>query len=188
MPKRIHLSDETKKKKSIAKSGKNHPFYGKHLSDEHKKKISDAQKKRLSSDEARQKMNKGLKKAWQKRKSGEAYIRFKKERKEILEKIKEMEELKMENDVDYYIDHEYDKDYFTSDIEKQYIKETGKMPYKKGDNDLSKHFKAWLQKKCARDEAEDVLLYKKETGISAYEENNKPLTKEFNEWCFNREK
>jgi hypothetical protein len=34
-----HHSIETRKKLSMAKSGKNHPFYGKHLTDEHKEKI-----------------------------------------------------------------------------------------------------------------------------------------------------
>jgi len=60
----------------------------------------------------------------------------------------------MENDVDYYIDHEYDKDYFTTDVEQDYIHKTGKMPYKKGDKDLSKHFKAWIEKKWLWERAE----------------------------------
>ena len=41
-----HLSDETKKKISEAKKGMNHPLYGKHHSDETKKKISEAKKDR----------------------------------------------------------------------------------------------------------------------------------------------
>lgn len=60
----------------------------------------------------------------------------------------------MEDDTSYYVDHEYDEDYFTSDVEKQYIKETGKLPYQKGDKDLSKDFKAWIQKRWAKERAE----------------------------------
>ena len=36
------LSEETKKKLSEAKKGENHPMYGKHLSEEHKRKISES--------------------------------------------------------------------------------------------------------------------------------------------------
>ena len=57
----------------------------------------------------------------------------------------------MEDDVDYYINHEYDEDYFTSDTEQDYIKETGKIPYHKGDTELSDDFKAWIQKRWAKE-------------------------------------
>ena len=60
----------------------------------------------------------------------------------------------MENGTSYYVDHEYDEDYFTFDVEKQYIKETNKMPYYKGDKNLSKHFKAWIQKRWSKERAE----------------------------------
>jgi len=36
------LSEETKRKRSENMKGENHPFYGKHLSEEHKKKLSEA--------------------------------------------------------------------------------------------------------------------------------------------------
>ena len=42
-----HLSEEHKKKISEKKRGKNHHFYGKHLSEEHKKKISQELKGRV---------------------------------------------------------------------------------------------------------------------------------------------
>jgi len=94
----------------------------------------------------------------------------------------------MENEIDYYIDHEYDKDYFTTDVEQQYIKETGRMPYKKSSIELLDAFKYWLQKKHIKDEVNDVMLYKKQTGKSAYEEESDTLTKEFNEWYWEKER
>ena len=58
------------------------------------------------------------------------------------------------NSVDYYIDHEYDENYFIFDVEQDYIKETGKMPYKKGDTQLSKEFITWLEKRWIKERAE----------------------------------
>lgn len=40
-----HHSEETKRKLSEKNSGKNHPFYGKHFSFEHRKKMSEARVK-----------------------------------------------------------------------------------------------------------------------------------------------
>ena len=43
-----HLSEEHKKKLSESHKGKNNPFYGKHLSEEHKKKIGESNKGKLA--------------------------------------------------------------------------------------------------------------------------------------------
>ena len=51
-----HLSEETKEKDRLANSGKNNPFYGKHLSREHKLKIGKANKGKKISEETRQKL------------------------------------------------------------------------------------------------------------------------------------
>ena len=40
--------------------------------------------------------------------------------------------------------------------EKEYIKETGKLPYQEGDNDLSKDFKTWLTKRNERIRREEM--------------------------------
>ena len=56
------ISDETRKKMSDAKKGKNNPHYGKHLSEEHKKKIGEGNKGKHLSEETRKKIgeaNKG---------------------------------------------------------------------------------------------------------------------------------
>ncbi len=45
------FSEEHRLKLSIAWTGKNNPWYGKHLSEEHKRKISEAGKRRIFSDE-----------------------------------------------------------------------------------------------------------------------------------------
>jgi len=51
-------SEKTIKKMSLAKSGKNNPFYGKHHTEKHKKKMSDLLSGRKHSKEAKQKMKK----------------------------------------------------------------------------------------------------------------------------------
>lgn len=50
-------SDDYRRRLSERVSGKNHPFYGKHLSEETKKKIVDANRGRKASLEARRKMS-----------------------------------------------------------------------------------------------------------------------------------
>lgn len=52
-----HHSDEAKKKIGEAKSGEKHPMYGKLRSDETKKKISDAHAGKTLSEETKQKMS-----------------------------------------------------------------------------------------------------------------------------------
>lgn len=56
-----HLSDETKEKLSKIKSGKNNPFYGKTHSDEVKKKLSEKALNQRHSKETREKMSKSMK-------------------------------------------------------------------------------------------------------------------------------
>lgn len=58
------------------------------------------------------------------------------------------------------MEDEFSKDYFTSDTEQDYIKETGKLPYHKGDTELSDDFKAWIQKRWAKERAENLKKYK----------------------------
>lgn len=53
------VSEETRKKISKAHKGKNNPFYGKSLSDEHKNKISNSLKNRVITEEHRLKIRKG---------------------------------------------------------------------------------------------------------------------------------
>jgi group I intron endonuclease len=52
-----HPSEETKKKMSEAKKGENHPNYGKHPSEETRKKMSDAHKGKHLSEKARKKLS-----------------------------------------------------------------------------------------------------------------------------------
>ena len=52
------LSEETKKKLSEAKKGENHPMYGKHHPEETKKKISEAKKGKKMSEETKDKKGK----------------------------------------------------------------------------------------------------------------------------------
>lgn len=58
---RKHLSDETKEKLSKMKSGKNNPFYGRTHSDEVKKKLSEKALNQRHSKETREKMSKSMK-------------------------------------------------------------------------------------------------------------------------------
>ena len=53
-------SEETRKKMSEAQKGKNHPMYGKTLSEEHKKKISESLKGKTLSAKTRKKMSKTM--------------------------------------------------------------------------------------------------------------------------------
>ena len=55
------LSEEHKKKISEAKKGKNHPLYGKHLSEETKQKLSKSLEGRQFSEETKQKMSESMK-------------------------------------------------------------------------------------------------------------------------------
>ena len=50
------LSEEARKKLSEAKKGEKNPMYGKHISEEHKKKLREAKKGKKLSEEARNKM------------------------------------------------------------------------------------------------------------------------------------
>jgi len=52
-----HLSEETKRKMSEAKKGENNPFYDKHPSEEHKHKISETQKGKKLSEEHKYKIS-----------------------------------------------------------------------------------------------------------------------------------
>ena len=54
-------SEETRKKMSEAQKGKNHPMYGKTLSEEHKKKISESLKGKTLSAKTRKKMSEAQK-------------------------------------------------------------------------------------------------------------------------------
>lgn len=51
------VSDETRKRLSVSKSGKNHPFYGKKHSENHKQRIADGNKGKFVSEETRKKMS-----------------------------------------------------------------------------------------------------------------------------------
>lgn len=55
------ISDETRKKMSDAKKGKNNPHYGKHLSEEHKKKIGEGNKGKKLSEEHKKKLSEASK-------------------------------------------------------------------------------------------------------------------------------
>jgi hypothetical protein len=54
-------SEETKRKQSEVKIGKNNPNYGKSHSKEHRRKISEAQKNRTPSEETKIKISEALK-------------------------------------------------------------------------------------------------------------------------------
>lgn len=56
-----HLSEETKEKLSKMKSGKNNPFYGKTHSDEVKRKLSEKALNQRHSQETKEKMSKSIK-------------------------------------------------------------------------------------------------------------------------------
>lgn len=51
------VSDETKQKQSEAKKGENNPMYGKHFTEEHKSKLSDAKKGKHPTEETKCKMS-----------------------------------------------------------------------------------------------------------------------------------
>ena len=53
----IKRDDETKEKLSKAKSGKNHPFYGKTFSQEHRRKLSEVKKGKIFSEETKRKIS-----------------------------------------------------------------------------------------------------------------------------------
>lgn len=53
------ISDATRAKLSAINTGAGSPFFGKHLTDEHKKNISESQKGRKFSDESRERMRQG---------------------------------------------------------------------------------------------------------------------------------
>ena len=55
------VSDSTRKKLSAAKKDENHPNYGKHLSEETKRKICEANKGKPKSDEAKKRMREAKK-------------------------------------------------------------------------------------------------------------------------------
>ena len=55
-----HLSEETKKKLSESQKGENSPMYGKHLSEETKKKLSESHKGKTSSNKDRIWINNGV--------------------------------------------------------------------------------------------------------------------------------
>jgi len=63
-------TEESKKKISKSVSGKNHPFYGKSLTEEHKNKIKETKRKnpQYFSKESRQKMSIAKKKYWENKK------------------------------------------------------------------------------------------------------------------------
>lgn len=61
----VNARPETRKKLSDANKGENHPFYGKHLSEEIKKKISDSQKGKQLSEEHKNKISENSAKYWQ---------------------------------------------------------------------------------------------------------------------------
>ena len=68
------------------------------------------------------------------------------------------------------------------DIEKRYIRETGKPIFNKKRTNISKEFKIWLDKENEKHLLENTFKYKVQTGISAYKKDNKALTEEFHEW------
>ncbi len=51
---------------------------------------------------------------------------------------------------------------FTSGIEKEYIKKTGKLPYQEGDNDISEDFKIWLKERSEKIQMEEGIQEVKE--------------------------
>ena len=63
-------SEESKRKISQSVSGKNHPFYGKSLTEEHKNKIKETKRKnpQYFSEECRKKMSIAKKKYWENKK------------------------------------------------------------------------------------------------------------------------
>ncbi len=63
---------ETRKKMYEAKKGEKHPLYGKHHSEETRKKISESHKGKKFSLETRKKMSEAAKIAWRRRKQRDA--------------------------------------------------------------------------------------------------------------------
>jgi len=57
MPKDPVKAAETRRKMHEARLGEKHPMFGKHLSEEHRRKIGEAQKGKIISEEFRQKMS-----------------------------------------------------------------------------------------------------------------------------------
>lgn len=56
----LAMSEEARRKMSVAKSGKNHPFFGKILSEEHKRKLSEANSGKTLSEEHKRKISETL--------------------------------------------------------------------------------------------------------------------------------
>lgn len=65
------LSEEWRRKLSIALSGERHPNYGKHLSKETGRKIGEANKRRVVTEETKQKMSDSQKAYWRKVHTGQ---------------------------------------------------------------------------------------------------------------------
>ena len=80
-----HLSAETRQKIAEARKGENNPFFGKTLSNEHRKKLSESLKGRTFSSETRQKMSVNNGRFWKgKTMSAETRQKMSKSRKGML--------------------------------------------------------------------------------------------------------
>ena len=64
-----HISEETRKKMSEAKKGENHPMFGKHISEETRKKMSEANKGKPHSEETKRKMSEARKAYWERKRN-----------------------------------------------------------------------------------------------------------------------
>lgn len=66
---------EVREKLSKLKSGENHHFFGKHLTEEHKKKVSEGNKGKTFSDETIKKLSDSMKLAWKDDKNREKWTK-----------------------------------------------------------------------------------------------------------------
>jgi len=65
----LHHSEESKRKLSESKIGSRNPMFGRAISEDHRRRLSLAQKGRIVSEETRWRQSEGMKRAWARRKA-----------------------------------------------------------------------------------------------------------------------
>lgn len=123
-------TEETKKKLRKAKTGKNHPMYGKHHSKETKKKISEGNRGKVVSEETKKKIGDG---------NRGKHHRLTEETKKKMSDAHRGKRYKISN-----IDKELEKILETNELKNmlKFKKETGKNAIYRGK--ITGQFKYWL--------------------------------------------